>query len=211
MLETVASIQMYRRPEFFMGPQKTEDYWKRSKGYISIDRETLALLAGERASVSKVFHTIVSQAFTYKIPVRQADGTFMEWGAGTRPWSLRGLAAACNVAVNTLYHALKRLAKLNLIRRISTTLGSVVQALRFYQYRKDNPNVGKQLAFDNGPTQLTTRVDTRVSKTDNYRCGSTLIDPLISTSSMKAEKPAENFLEFGTIRNLAKDFLKSLT
>lgn len=134
------------------------------KGYISKDRETVALLARERFSVRALFDVIVSQAFTTKMAVPQPCGSGVRmWDEGTRYYSLRNLARDAGMSVNTVQYGLKRLKALNLIERISNRLGTVIQALKFWQYRRKNENVERQPFFSH-------RGDTGRSQTDKYRC-----------------------------------------
>lgn len=159
-----------------------KNYWENSKGYFSKDRATMALLVQELPSVNKVFDTIVSQAFVSKNLLVNEKGEYVMWGEGTRAWSLRKLAEAAYLSVNTVQYALSRLRKLGLIRRVSNKLGTVIQALRFYQYRRHNPNVGLEVPFDKGHTSLTQELDTRVSETDHYRCDLKVNNTKISSS-----------------------------
>lgn len=165
--------------------------WKDNKGYITLDKVTLKILEPEPANLTKVLITITSNAFTRPIPVRQPDNRWMIWGEGSRPWSLRDLAAKCNMAINTLQKCLYRLQKLGLIRRVSNKLGTVIQAIRFYQYRRMNPHVDPP--FDKGhcaqATPITHMGDTPMSEINHYRSGIKL-DSTKLTSYVDVKPPA---------------------
>lgn len=142
--------------------------WEKAIGYISIDRKTVGTLTNELPSVDRVFHVIVSQAICRKQVIWDREQEVArEWNAGTRCWSVRTLATACNLSINTVRKALKRLVKLELIKSVASKFGTIIQALNFFQYRRKNPN--KEVPFEHGVTQ---RVDTRVSKPDHYRINS---------------------------------------
>lgn len=182
-------------------------YWENSQGYISKDRATIGLLAQERHSTRSLFDVIISQAFTRQILVRQEDKTFAMWGEGTRPWGLRELAAAAGMCVNTVQYGLYRLAKIGLIRRVSNKLGTIIQALKFYQYRRKNPNVGVTPLF-------THPGDTRASQNNTYRRDS-LVDPKIISKSSNVN--CEKTVEFSPVMpetdagRRVKEFIRSIS
>lgn len=143
--------------------------WENSQGYFVNERETLALLIKENCSVGRVFEVVVAQAFTRPHALVDASGLYKIWEPGSRAWSLRQLAATCNLAVNTVVRALKRLERIGLIKRVASKLGTVIQALKFYQYRRKNPNMGET------PPPMTRSGDTGVSTVDHYRSASSKI------------------------------------
>jgi DNA-binding transcriptional regulator YhcF (GntR family) len=118
--------------------------WSGSKGYYTVEREVEGQLTREIPSVRAVFHVLVSQAFTRPIPVFQnADrqGPVTMWEAGSRPWGQRGLAEAAGLSVPTIRRAIKRLQQLGLIHYVTSKLGTMIQVLRFWNYRRKNPNL----------------------------------------------------------------------
>lgn len=127
-------------------------------GYFSLDRKTVELLASEAPSVSKLFQTIVSQAFTYRIAIRQIQGGVALYKEGSRPWGQYELARAANLSINTVRRGLWRLSRLKLIDYAASKLGTIVQVLNFFRYRRQATGV-----------DMTRRGDQRVSKIDNYR------------------------------------------
>lgn len=145
--------------------------WSDSKGYVVIERKTIALLQNEAPSVGRVFQTLLAQSFIRPIGVRMEDNTYEIWNEGSRPWSQRLLAEAANVSINTLRKALHRLKKIGLIRFVATKLGTVVQVLRFFQYLRRNKNADTGVSA----SQLPRPGDTRSSPNDHYRSASNIL------------------------------------
>lgn len=196
--------------EFTLNPSSvtvTKNYWQDTKGYITKDRATVGILSQERFSVDRLLDVLVCQAFTRSIPVRQENGTYMIWGEGSRPWSLRQLASAAGMSVNTVQYGLKRLSRLGLIRRVSNSLGTVVQVVRFYQYRRMNPHVGETPSFDKGHSSFSHQGNTGVQRNDNYRSDPSLLNR--SLSNIVVEK--EEFVPKHQLRDLARSVLASMT
>lgn len=142
-------------------------YWKNSKGFYPKERAETGLFRQENKSVAHLYEVIRSQALTRATDVLQLDGSIKFWDPGSRKWSLRMLADAAGLAINTVRTALKRLEALKLIEYASNKLGTVIKALKFWKYDKDvttwkDPLGGLQ-------TISATKIDTRVSTIDTYR------------------------------------------
>lgn len=144
----------------------TPAFWAHPKGYFSMERKTMALLAEEAPSVAKLFYVIVSQAHTYCSPIKIAperNARTQLWEAGSRGWSLRDLAAAAHLSVPTIRRGLQRLRALKLVHWVSGKLGTVIQVLRFFEFRRRNPNA------DRDAPALTRRPGTPREKSFNYK------------------------------------------
>lgn len=165
--------------------------WKDNKGYITKDRATIALLSTERFSTRCLFEVIVSQAFTRPIPVRNEKGLYAIWGPGSRPWSLRQLAETAGMSVTTVRYGLRRLNKIGLIRYVATKLGTIVQALRFWQYKRKNPHFDPP--FEAEPS--THRGDTHVASSKHYRSDSKLISSKLRSSVDVQSLETENLIQ----------------
>lgn len=162
--------------------------WENPVGYITKDRQTIALLLNETASVGRLFDVLVSQAFTRTIMVRLPNNTYQEWDPGARPWSLRQLAKTAMLSINTVVKGLRRLVKLGLIRKVSSKLGTVIQALNFFQYRRKNHNIGETPPFSKGV--MPQRGDTRLAKSDHYRIAlNKILDKQASIVDVAASVP----------------------
>lgn len=139
--------------------------WKNAKGYFSMDRRTVALLVDEPRSVHVLFHVLVTQAFTYRIAVRdpEQNGVVL-YGEGARPWGQRELAAVARMSVNTVRRGLRRLQTLKLLKFATSKLGTIVQILNFFRHRR--PATGVQ--FETGREMLHGG-DPRSATIDPYR------------------------------------------
>ncbi len=167
--------------------------WENSFGYITIDRQTIGVLNEERPSVMRLFNTIVCQAHTKTVSVRQEDNKYRLWGPGTWISSLKIMASAAGLSINTVQHGLYRLQCLGLIERISNKLGTVVQAKKFWQYRRMNPHIGNEIPQREGAF-FTRAGDTRKSLSDTYRRDPKLIHTNLAGHSDPDSPPMENFL-----------------
>jgi hypothetical protein len=187
--------------------------WDNSSGYFAMERQTQALLIKEHRSVQVLFNVIVSQSFCRDIAVRLPDQNAVEvWGAGTRPWGLRGLAETANMAINTVRAGLKRLARLGLIRFRANTLGTVVQVLKFFNYRRRNENIDRDQPAQQPkwgpPPNVTQSGDTRVSTTAPYRSPSTTSYNILESIVAVAAEPAEPFDEAKRKKGISDLFAK---
>ncbi len=183
--------------------------WENSFGYVTIDRETIGILNDERPSVMKLFNTIISQAHTKTVSVREEDNRYRLWGPGTWIQSLRAMAGASGLSVNTVQHALYRLQCLGLIERISNKLGTVVHAKKFYQYRRINPNAGNEMP-ERASTFFKGKIDTRRSLSDNYRRDPKSTYTNLAGSTDPDCPPMEEFLPPSANKHFAQEILKSL-
>ena len=158
-------------------------YWAKPSGYFSMDRKTVALLVNEAPSVSKLFQVITSQAFTRQIGVRQVGGGVQIFGEGSRPWGQYELARAAGLSINTIRRGLWRLSRLKLIRYAASKLGTIVEVLNYFRYKRPATGVHDQ-------PFLTPRGDQRRSKVDTYR-GVLKKDLKIITSIVDVPPPPE--------------------
>jgi DNA-binding transcriptional regulator YhcF (GntR family) len=168
-----------------------------------MERRTIALLVHERPSVRSLFDVVASQAFCKRIWIRSPGQIGVEiWNEGSRPWALRTLAKIAGLSVNTVRYGLMRLAKLGLIRKVANRFGTVVQVLRFFQFKRKNRNADEDLIANqaDGAMAMTHRGDTRVSKTDHHRVlSSTLsrsLEDLVDVP--EAFEPLETVVRPGT-------------
>jgi hypothetical protein len=169
-------------------------FWENAKGYFSVDRKTQARLVYERPSTQVLFTVLVSQALTHRIWVDLPGRQHGEiWNEGTRTWGLRGLAVAARMSVATVRRGIARLESMGLIRKVSNKLGTVIQVLRFYQYRRRNSN-----ACDERPAPATTvsphRGGTAVAKIYPYRRDPILLQRSPSDPVAVARVAEESFI-----------------
>lgn len=163
--------------------------WKHSKGYYTVERQTLAVLIEERRSVQSLFNVLVSQAFSYRIAVRLPlpNDPVQIWNEGSRTWGLRGLSKTARMSVPTLRRALARLCELGFIRKVSNKLGTVVQVLRFFQYKRRNQNADEDRPAN---AQLTHPGFTPVKTTNPYRSSLPILQRSL-TSYVAVPQPQE--------------------
>lgn len=162
--------------------------WAQPKGYFSMDRRTVAMLNGETPSVSKLFQVIVSQAFSHRIGVRQTCGGVRLYKEGCRPWGQYELARIANLSINTVRRGLWRLSRLGLIEYAASKLGTIIEVLNFFRYKRPATGV-----HHDSPV-LTRPSDQRLSTVDTYR-GVLKKDPTVIQRSVDVPPPpAEKFL-----------------
>ncbi len=148
----------------------TEEFWTNPLGSISIERKLQGyMVAHLRPTTQVLLNTLAALAITKPQGVDCGRG-FRLVKEGARKYSLRGLAKACNLAVNTIRRGLKELEMAGLVSAISSTLGTVVEILTFKRW-KQNPTCGvRAQSFFKEP---------RVSNFDPYRSS-----PLLDLNSL---------------------------
>lgn len=141
----------------------------KSIGHFSLERSLVKKLTEEAPSVQVLFYSLVSHSFTYRIAVRKPDNSVEVWGEGSRPWSQRTIAETTKLSINTVRRGLNRLKKLGLIKLAISKLGTVVQIINFYRYRKQGTGVWHTPPFSTGREELTRGSDSRCATSDHYR------------------------------------------
>jgi len=185
----------------------TEEFWQNPLGAVSFERRITASFAMQRVrpSTHVLFTFLSSLAIAKPQGIQKQDGRFSVVKEGHRKYAQRGLAKACNLAVNTIRRGLKELEALGYINVATNSLGTIIEILGFERFKRPAlSRVSRDNSF----------LKTRVSKIDPYRISSNhnLINTKKISVGMNEEDPilGPDHPKWHEMKFKVRDFVKNL-